>query len=387
MEENTNPEESKLDKFTEERVKKGIENLLNEKELKIKWRKELANNTSVIEYFKNFQDSAMDHFLDSYIHTKYLYHTYGDMYQKMSDEKRNKWIDLAHEQLPIILQKQLFDKQCLWRAEQITCEGVEISADFIYWSDDVFNCPFLEPITWEDIEMYQAFLASDGLHRDELDELNTDWQDYREFKASYTSTDDDEYTKMPEWYEFHNSRTGNSKLLLMQDIRGTKEQFYIDLYFKDIKPQRDAEKAERDKKYGSKPFYHDNNHENLVKFISVFENQDCHKKYKYYYEMTHKRDPDEFQEVIDSIIDADESIPISSHYNLIDAVELAYNSYYLKKVAEHLPIAFEHYLFTQKMGVRPESKKINYKLDIKMIYSNQILKGRELNGESRNFDF
>jgi hypothetical protein len=40
----------------------------------------------------------------------------------------------------------------------------------------------------------------------------------------------------------------------------------------------------------------------------------------------------EFNEQIDSIIDVKEPILVLSHNNLIVAVEIAYNSYYLKKL-------------------------------------------------------
>ena len=74
MEEKTNPEESKLDKYTEEKVKKGIETLLNEKELKIKWRKELEDNPAVVNYFKNFNGNALEDFIKSYLPQKYSYY-------------------------------------------------------------------------------------------------------------------------------------------------------------------------------------------------------------------------------------------------------------------------------------------------------------------------
>ncbi|WP_432672959.1 hypothetical protein [Flavobacterium sp. SM2513] len=387
MEENINPEESKLDKYTEERVKKGIETLLNEKELKIKWRKELEDNPAVVNYFNTFRNNAMDDFMTHYLNVKHSYYTYGDMYKKLSEKRRDKWIDAAHEQLNSILQKQLFDKQCLWRAEQITFEEVEIAADFELWSNDIFNCPFLEPVNWADIEMYIDFLNNSDINRNDLFDSCIEWQNFSEFKAGYTSSEDDNYLNLPEWYDFHNSRTENSTLLLMQDIRGEKEGFYIDLYFEDIRPQRERERIEHEKTLDKRPYLSTHSFEHTAYFISTFENKECQKQYKYYHEMTHKRDPFEFSELIEHILNAEEPIPISSHYNLIDAVELAYNAYYNKKVAEHLPIAFEQYLLTNQLGFKMERKKDNYYQEIREIYANQILKGRELNGEPQNFDF
>ena len=387
MDKNTNPEDSKLDKYTEEKVKKGIEKLLNEKELKLKWRKELEQNPAVVNYFNTFRSNAMDDFMRHYLNVKHLYYTYGDMYKKMSEKKRDKWIDAAHEQLNSILQKQLFDKQCLWRAEQIVLDGVEIVADFELWSNDIFNCPFLEPITWADIEMYIDFLNNSDVNRHELSGHGMEWQNFSEYKGSYTSSRDDDYLDLPEWYDFHNNKTGNSNLLLMQDIRGEKERFYINLYFEDIRPQQEQARIEHEKTLDKRPYLSSSSDEHTAYFISTFENKECQKQYKYYYEMTNKHDPFEFSELIRHILNVDEPIPISSHHNLIDAVEIAYNSYYLKKVAEHLPIAFEQYLLTNQLGFNMKGEKDNHYQEIKEIYARQILKGRELNGEPRNFDF
>jgi hypothetical protein len=39
------------------------------------------------------------------------------------------------------------------------------------------------------------------------------------------------------------------------------------------------------------------------------------------------------------------------------------------------------------MGISTDNKKDNHYLDLQILYSDQILKGRELNGEERSFDF
>ena len=58
MEENQN-EDQFLDKYTKDSVEKGITELLEEKELKIKWRRELAENESVQRFliFNSFSSN------------------------------------------------------------------------------------------------------------------------------------------------------------------------------------------------------------------------------------------------------------------------------------------------------------------------------------------
>jgi len=52
MEEHHNNGEEHLDKYTKDKVEKGINDLLEEKELKIKWRKEISENQSMQEFFQ-----------------------------------------------------------------------------------------------------------------------------------------------------------------------------------------------------------------------------------------------------------------------------------------------------------------------------------------------
>lgn len=385
-EEHNNNEAPKADRFTEQRVEKGITDLLEEKELKIKWRKELEDNPEVVAYFENFRGNAMKEYLDHYINQKHLYYTYGDMYKNMSERKRNQWIDEAHEQLGAILQKQLFDKQCLWRAEQITLEGVEIAFDFDVWEQDVFNCPFLDPISSSDIALYQSFLNSEGLSRHDLDGFY-DWQNYDEFKKSYTTSEDNDYTNLPEWFEFHNSKTGNSTLLLMVDAKGAKEEFYIDLYFKSegkkeapILPQQLVEVETR-------PFIETYCSDQMALFVDKFESKALKDKYKYYFEMTNPHRVTDVSELLDSIIEAGEPIPVSAHHDILEAIEMAYDRYCLKNIAAHLPLAYDLYLLNKQMGINTSKKVEPFYYDLRDKYKERILAGRELNGEERNFDF
>ena len=387
MEENNNSEEPKLDKYTEEKVQKGIETLLNEKELKIKWRKELEDNPAVVNYFKNFNGNALEDFIKSYLPQKYSYYVYGDINKQRADEKRNQWIDIAYKQLNVILQKKLFDQQCLWRAEQITLEGVEISNDFEVWSNDVFNCPFLELITSTEIQMYQAFLANYHLDRESLNDVWIEWQNHFEFKAAYTTSENHNYTEMPDWYDFHNGRTGNGILLLMQDIRGDKEQFYIDLYEESVRPQREAEQAKWETNSDSRPYLNSYSEDHLAYFVATFEDKECQNKYKNYHDSRKSNAEIEHEEILFTIMDLDEPIPVESNSNLIDAIHIAYNKYYFNKISEHLPYAFEQYMLSKKMGFSIENKKSEFYVKRREHNRNAILAGRALNGEPRNFDF
>jgi RNA binding exosome subunit len=385
MEEENNSDETHLDNYTQKKVKDGIDNLLQEKDLKIKWRKELENNPAVVEYFKGYFGNPMKSFLDSYLNTKHLSYSYGDMYKNMLERKRDQWINEAHKQLEYILQKQLFDKQCLWRAQQITIEEVTVGYDFKVWEQDILNCPFLEVITEYDIELYQAFLYDIDFPPHYLD--HNDWQDHEEIKAYYTSNEEEDDFVMPDWYEYHNNKTGKSSLLLLSDTIGKKENFYIEIY-RQAKNAKHAEttlepEPERDKR----PYLSSWDDKTIKFFVDTFEDKETQKKYKYYTEGSKNHGDFDLQHTLNCILDADEPIAVESHYDIRLAIEIAYNKYYFKKVAAHLPLAHEQYLFNKKMGFKFEKEKENMYVEFRDNFKRMILEGRALNGEEQNFDY
>lgn len=382
--ENQDNDNSNLDKYTEERVENGIQELLEEKELKLKWRKELAENETVQNYFKNYSATSVTYFIDSYLNSKHNWVKFGNMYKEIADRKESQWIDAAHEHLNVILQKKLFDLQCLWRAEQIKLEGVNICFDFTFWEQDIFNCPFLEPITASEIEMYQEYLLKGDFEFYRYG-VGYDWQDYDELKEAYQSEDAD--VEMPSWYDFNNTRTGNSRLLLMPDIRGEKEDFYNNLVFKDREEKALKEvQPEVNADLDSRPNlpYHTENMYSF--FINTFEDKEVQKKFNSYINKLDYDVIEDYVSIVEALLNANELVPIKAHYDFKEALNLAYHEYRCGKITEHLPMAYEQYLFNKKMGFSLGEKNNNYQ-EIKDIHLERLLNGRALNGEERNLEF
>ena len=378
-------DDSNIDKYTRDKVEKGIQDLLEEKELKIKWRAELKQNEAVQNYFKNYSDSSVKSFVDSYLSYKYLWFKYGDMYKEMNDRNESQWIELAHDHLQIILQKKLFDLQCLWRAEQIKLEGVSVCFDFDFWENDIFNCPFLEPITESDMAMYQDYLAK-GEAEIERFSIGSEWQNYEEIKEAYLA--DNGESEMPAWYEFHNLRTGNTKLLLLPDIRGEKEQFYSNLYFKN-KAIEDAKQGlpAINKNFDSRPSLSFYDKQITSFFVKTFESKEIQNKCNAYNEINSNEADEYYEEIFRELLEAKEFVPIKANYNFKEALVLAYNDYRGKKLSAHLPMALEQYHFNIKMGFSAEKDNTNFYNELRENYVNRFLEGRVLNGEERNLDF
>lgn len=383
MEDNAGNEDPNINKYSD-RYEKGVNELAQEKELKTKWHREILENKAMQEHFKGFHPTSVATFITFYLAEKYIAYKYADSYQKRLEKKRSKWIDQAHDHLKVIQNKKLFDLQCLWRAEQVTQEGVQLCYDFKAWSEDILNCPFLEPVTRDEIVMYQAFLHKDGLDFDTLSDLH-DLQDYEGFKANYTSKDDDA-SILPDWYEFHNIRTGNAALLLLPDLRGGKEEFYAHLFRK----ERDKDLPPRSLSFlEDRPFLLTSDKEEVLHFVTTFEDEETRRNYTNYKEVS-KRDFDDNEYDISELLmymeEEEEHIPIKASYDYREALYQAYNSFKLKKLAEHMPMAREQYLFTRTMGLTTEPKN-NFFSTLKDSYLQMILKGRELNGEERNLEF
>ena len=59
----------------------------------------------------------------------------------------------------------------------------------------------------------------------------------------------------------------------------------------------------------------------------------------------------------------------------------------LKNIVAHLPMAHELYLFNKQMQINSTKVVEPFYYEFREKYKEKILKGREINGEPRNFDF
>ena len=97
------------------------------------------------------------------------------------DYKSSEDLVAAQTCLGNIQQKKLFDKQCQWRAETFTHPAIETTSDFNYWEKNILNCPFIDPITEEDVALYIEFLQE--YLGEDLTFLGR-WQDYNSYNSS-----------------------------------------------------------------------------------------------------------------------------------------------------------------------------------------------------------
>lgn len=95
-------------------------------------KEELRTEERFVNYFKDFDPESVASFIESYAHDRYMWMRHGPMYKEINDKEDTKWINKACEHLGFIQQKKLFDAQCLWRAEKVKFEEVDVCYDFVY---------------------------------------------------------------------------------------------------------------------------------------------------------------------------------------------------------------------------------------------------------------
>jgi hypothetical protein len=351
---------------------------------KKQWLQALQNSEAVQNYLSGFHASSTEHFLKDYVFKKSLWHRHVDFYTGYTEKEQLECINTAFEHLKVILQKKLFDAQCLWRAEKITYPEVQICEDFLVWEHDILNCPFIEPVNQQDIELYANYLRQNNV--DEEVDYSEPWQDYEEIKEAYNSNNANR--NFPEWYDFHNGRTGNGVLMLLPDIRGEKEQFYLDLHFAQRREMTKEADEARENNWDRRPWIHSINEDTIRYFVTTFENKEELALYnEFAFANRHSNEEDILYEVTSELLKADEAVPVQAHHNWFEALQLALSAYRRKKIAEALPLALEQYQMNIQMGISFPKEKENDYTWLREAWFENLMNGRKLNGEPEDLNF
>ena len=380
--ESENENKPPLNEYQQKEVDRIVQQATNEKEIE----NELRTHPRFVNYFEGYTPISVDHFIKSYKWLKSFITQHGPQWLERQENESLQWINSAQDHLGYIQQKKLFDAQCLWRAEQIEIPEIEICYDFQMWEKNVLNCPFIEPITEEDIDLYSRYLQQDNV--DFSQGWFEEWQDYDGIKEAYHS--EDANRNFPEWYDFHISNKGGSHLLSLPDTRGEKEEFYMNLLREKNRAETNAKQAEWDKTRDKRPSLKSTfDKEFMQYFISTFESKELLSYYHAYLNQKQGDEEEEFIEIIAMLLKEKETIPMQAHYDWREALRRTHAAYKAKKIAEHLPQAFEEYQLQQSLQIQSESdiESFNGFQSVRKLWADNILNGRELNGEPRDFNF
>lgn len=314
-----------------------------------------------------------------------------------------------------IQQKKLFDLQCRWRAEQITLPGVRHSEEFQQWEKYIDYCPWLPPITADEVALYESYLRSDQY----VPNQNWSWQDYSRFRRSAEKDDETDeadatddgyaaatrraYDTLPAWYQYHSEASGENLLLTLPDVRGDKEAYYIGLTEAD-KAERLAAKRARGDMADSLPWHPIILHQDdLTPYFRQFEDpadlprllrwyeasrQDERRRHGYLYEAQHWLEK--------ALEHQAAPWPIAAHADWRQAVMAAGMRAWGHQLAEVLTEVWQEQEQNRALGLpvtgpqqygdRTPFAEVNW-AEEESYRPKFILRGRELAGEPRDFNF
>lgn len=363
------------------------------KKLEKQFQDEVENSDAAKEFFKQFTPSSVNIFISSFARQKASLAQAYEYYERLYNEKETMELGFqnkAEEMLEIILQKKLFNMQLLWRAGKLNIEGIDIAYDFQFWESNIGSCPFVAPIEEHEVEILKDFLLQSNDYEEMLEISYTSWQDYDSImKKDENGLPND----MPAWYDFYDMRMGTGALLILPDIKGDKEEFYLNCY-------RDSMRKENPSTTPATPAdprpYLTGIGQEFNRFVNAYETDayfiELFKYYDFANTIRNDRLEDEVTMAIDTLTNADRPVYISSRLKWDEAILEAANKYKTTKIAEALDFAYEEYVLRKELGISgnqttAEILANNHRDTICQLFRKGILNGRKFCGEPEDFNY
>lgn len=321
--------------------------------------KDLESNEQYVPYFSQHTDEYNKEFINYYAVMKKEFMAESEAWQNTREEREVYWMEHAQEQFELIQQKKLFDLQCQWRADKIEIEGIEICFQFVAWSNDIMNCPFIEPVCEADIELFKQFLQTNNTDIDMV--LNYNLQDYETIRSAYDS--ENETANFPEYYEFHNGRTGGSIYLSMPDLAGEREQEYYSILrrkqFHEGTLPKPSDAAARDEDINNL-----HNINSIIEdFVDGYETHDMKSAYKNFKQLkrgvSQTIEVNTLLQIMFNLWNDETNVSFEADADWKEAMQKTYQKHMCKKLAEYMDIAFAEYLFKKETGLEEEQAQPN----------------------------
>ena len=360
---------------------------------------DLMHNARYDAFFAPYQPQVREQFVRDYVSRRHLWTQYGDFYERHLAGQLTQFEQEAHVRLWDIQQKKLFDLQCEWRAELVAVPGVNTSADFDTLGGRIENCTVIPPIAPAELEMYLDWVRQADFEEELQDHWSgRSWQQYDDVKTQLDPEAEGAnehgfmFGEVSEWYEFHNQRTGNGRLLRLPDLRGQKEERYMSAW----RAHNQAKQAANPPPVPSTPpdprpahIPYDEAQQLRGVFAQQFESAALNRQ-RTSYETANPPstwEDEELERVLDFLKDIDEPVPIAAGDDWRLALRHASYAFRKQMLLDSLPHAYEAYCQRQEWGIAQPACSEREPHRIATWYNKAILKGRKLLGEPKNFDF
>jgi hypothetical protein len=366
---------------------------------------DLLANPGYDELFAAYQPQVREAFAKTYARQKYEWQRKGAQAVAAQEHDAGRFREQAYTRLWDIQRKKLFDLQCRWRAGQLTLPGVACTPDFNLLDLDIENCALLDSISPAEFEQYLDFVRltpdfDEVLDRDYDWYNERNWQDYDGLKLYEREFDENtpdhmcQGTAPPAWYDFHNLRTGHGQLLSLPDLRGALEKPYREAYWDHRRAQAEAQQASKpaptDPRPAHLPWQAERDLFDLL--LEQFETP-LLRRQKAAYDAQQAREAADEQVEEDiaylKAFDAADDVPLAAAPNWRAALRQAVAESQRQQLLAHLPLVYDDYLMRQQLHIAHPQAPEPHRRDPRLYQGQRedLLDGRELLGEPRNFDF
>ena len=348
-----------------------------------KFKEDLRTSSRYKEFFNKYNPLSVESFIENYAAKKTRYITFGKMLNSFYENANLRRQIEAEERLWEIQRKKLFDLECQWRSEVINIPEIQITLDFEYWAKNIENCPFLSHISDEEFEMYVDYLMSDDFYDFKMENK---YSNYTEIKETYK-----EYGSLPPWFEYFDLRNGTGSLLILPDIRGDKEEYYLNIWQNNNSAKlKNKSKKQRENSHDLRPYLSSYDLSTIEEFIKAYEDSNVLEYFRIYENELNKSN-DDIDQAVKILRESDEIIPIESNYDWKSAVLQTARKFEQRKLTEALKVVYEKYKYRIKVGIAQES--LEHVSDIQWIkewcddIKKKIIQARVLNNESADLNF
>ncbi|MCC6385438.1 MAG: hypothetical protein LC117_06820 [Bacteroidia bacterium] len=337
---------------------------------------ELYTSARYHDFFNHYSDESANEFIRQYASRKALYTLQGKQLEDEKLENDLKFRTLAEKYFEEILQKKLFDLQCLWRAGKKHLENVLVTRDFLHLEFDIHNIPFLKPVTRYELEIYLDYLNSTETQADH----NYKWQDYNQFKSAY---DKGMMDQIPEWYRFYDQALGIESLLHYDDIKGNKENSLLARFYENTEANNDFSEQKPELEF---------NFNTLEFFVHTFEDRNTIRTFT----VAERKHPDldsnkRLLDAFNLLFHTEEEISISGKGNWKELLIDTAGKLYKQKITQSMKEIFTEYSLRINSGIAcsaaRENSLNNFYASQAEHYRKKIIAARKAKGEPADFNY
>ena len=305
----------------------------------------------------------------------------------------------AKQYFALIQEDKLIRLQFEWNEGNIELEGIECNADLAYYFAFLWDCPFLPRITKQEVDDLAEFLASDEFvyedHKSNSRFMHRITDETETFEEVFDPGNGEWQSEGMQKYHFWLKEKYNLKPLKKEALKRANKENY---YFEFIRAENIKAREERMIEFNKtprppqemRPFLRFHKTEEVRKFIKTFEEPKL-LKYHDAIDRAHKHDEDSKTfSAIHYLENVRGQVMIYANENWREAIIAASTRNIRDGAAYALYLLYEDYCQNNDKStysILPDEFTIQFASKHKEDQREGLLRGRELAGKPRDFNF